>query len=76
MKILGLFFFDKGIILILFSGLALKTENFVKKKLRVDYVCIYESFDTIFNIGYGSGKSPMDERVNKPFISFSIHLKI
>ena len=30
-------------------------------------MCIYveESFDTIFNMGYGSGNSPMAERVNK-----------
>ena len=26
---------------------------------------IEESFDTIFNMGYGSGKSPMDERVKQ-----------
>ena len=30
----------------------------------VGYVYIEESFDTIFNMGYGSGKSPMSERVN------------
>ena len=30
----------------------------------VGYVYIEESFDTIFNMDYGSGKSPMDERVN------------
>ena len=52
-----------------FSGL--------KKKLRVGYVYIEESFNTIFIMGYGgegvqrpspmdygSGKSPMDEWVN------------
>ena len=26
---------------------------------------IDKSFDTIFNMGYGSGKSPMEKRVNK-----------
>ena len=31
----------------------LKTENFFPKKLRVGYVYIEESFDTIFNLGYG-----------------------
>ena len=34
------------------------------KKLRVGYVYIEESFVTIFNIGNGSGKSAMGERVN------------
>ena len=29
----------------------------------VGYVYIEESFDTIFNMGYGSGNSPMAERV-------------
>ena len=45
------------------------------KNLRVGYVYIEKSFDTIFNVdygvwhtaslpmGYGSGKSPMDARV-------------
>ena len=41
-----------------FSGLA------PSKKIRVGYVYKEESFDTIFNMDYGSGKSAMDERVN------------
>ena len=45
-----------------------------QQKLRVGYVYIEESFDAILNIGnggrglalvYGSGKSPVDERVNE-----------
>ena len=43
----------------------LKTEIFSKKKSRVGYVCIEESFDTLFNMGYGSGKSTMPESVKK-----------
>ena len=35
----------------------------VKVELRVGYVYIEESLDNIFNMGYGSGKSAMDERV-------------
>ena len=38
--------------------------NFVQQKIRVGYVYIEESFDIIFNVGYGSGKSAMDDRVN------------
>ena len=50
-----------------FRPSTLKTD-FLKKKLRVGYVYIEESFDTIFQhrlwagawvMGYGSGKSPM-----------------
>ena len=37
-----------------------KTEIFSK---TVGYVYKEESFDTIFNMGYGSGNSPMAERV-------------
>ena len=33
--------------------------------LDILYVYIEESFDPIFIMGYGSGKSPMDERVKK-----------
>ena len=54
----------------------------LKKKLRVGYVYIAESFDTIFNMGYwgggptgppypmhyASGKSPMLLRVNNILI--------
>ena len=53
-----------------FRPSTLKSEIFSHKKIKVGYVYIMESFDTIFNIGYGapmdygSGKSPMDERVN------------
>ena len=32
-------------------------------KIRIGYVHVEESFDAIFNMGYGSGKSPMGERV-------------
>ena len=35
-----------------FSGLVLSK---LKKKIRVIYVYIEESFDTIFNMGYGGG---------------------
>ena len=34
-----------------------------QQKLRVGFVYIDESFDTIFNMGYGSGKSLMAARV-------------
>ena len=55
--------------LLLFPSI-LKNDFFSKKKIRVGYVYIEESFDTIFNMGYGgptgpppmayaSGKSPM-----------------
>ena len=56
MKILGLNFL-KG---------SLKTVFFY---VRVGYVYIVESFDNIFNMGYGSGKSAMGEKVkaNPPF---------
>ena len=47
----------------LFSGVAPSKLKFCSKKLRVGYEYIEESFDTVFNMGYGSGKSPMDERV-------------
>ena len=36
-----------------FSGPAPSKQKFFKKKLRVGYVYIEESFDTIFNMGYG-----------------------
>ena len=49
-----------------FRPSTLKTEKFFQKKLRVGYVYIEESFDTIFNMGLGSGKSAMAERVIKP----------
>ena len=62
----GLFFIEKGHIFRPFSG---------STKLRVAYVYIEESFDTICNMGYeggrtpppphmgyGPGKSPMAER--------------
>ena len=43
----------------------LKTEFFFKKKLRVCYADIEESFDTIFNMGYGSGNRPWAKGVTK-----------
>ena len=58
-----------------FSGLAPSRLKFFQKEIRVGYVYIEESFDTIFNMGYGgaynaptpmdygSGKWAMDERV-------------
>ena len=62
MKILVLTFLEK----IKFDAFSwpstLNTENLIKK-LRLGYVYIKESFDTIFNMDYGSGKSPMDKRV-------------
>ena len=55
-----------------FSGLAPSKLNFFPKKLTVGYVYIEESFefDTIFNMGYGSGNSPMAERVNQSWFEF------
>ena len=46
------------------SGLAPLKPNFCQKKIKVGYVYINESFDTIFNMDFGPGKSPMDELVN------------
>ena len=46
------------------SGLAPSKPNFFQKKLKIGYVYINESFDTIFNMDFGPGKSPMDELVN------------
>ena len=36
-----------------FSGLATPKRKFFQNKLRVGYVYIEDSFDTIFNISYG-----------------------
>ena len=36
-----------------FRPSTLKTKSFFRKKLRVGYVYKEESFDTIFNMGYG-----------------------
>ena len=47
-----------------FRPSALKTYFFFQKNLTVGYMYIEESFDTNFNMGYGSGNSPMAERVN------------
>ena len=41
------------------------------KKTRAGYV-LGESFDTISNMGFGSGKSPMYERVNRLYRSENI----
>ena len=46
-----------------FSVLAPSKLKKFSKKLRVGYVYIKESFDIIFKMGYGSGKSAMHERV-------------
>ena len=84
MKILVFEIFEKGQILWPFSGLA-PAKLKIKKKSGVGYVCIEESFNTIFNMGYGgstaspppmdygSGKSAMDERVN--FLLTNISLR-
>ena len=62
----GLEIFEKGKISMPFSVPApWKLSIFSTTKIRVGYVYIEESFDTIFNMGYGSGKSPMGERVKK-----------
>ena len=53
MKILVFRISEKGQILRLFSGLAPSKLKLFPKKLRVGYVCIEESFDIIFNMGYG-----------------------
>ena len=45
----------------------LKKENLEGASLRVDCVYIEKSFDTIFNMGYASGKSPLGERVNSKY---------
>ena len=63
-KILGLIFIAKGKICKPFVGLAPLKLKFLSKEIKGGYVYIEESFDTIFNMGYGSGKSPMGERVN------------
>ena len=47
------------------SPSTLKTEIFSRKK-NEGMLCVYrEIFDTIFNMSYWSGKSPMDKRVKK-----------
>ena len=58
----GFILFFNGQILMPFSGLASQNWKLFKKKLRVGYVYIEESFETM---DYGSGKSAMDERVNE-----------
>ena len=50
----GLTFFEKGQILMPLTGLA-PSKLKIKKKLRVGYVYLEESFDAIFNMGYGGG---------------------
>ena len=66
MKILGLKFWKRVNFNAFFRPSNLKTERF-STKLRVGYVYIEESLDTIFNMGYGGGaydaKWPMAERV-------------
>ena len=46
-----------------FSGQAPEKLTFFNKHLSVDYVYIEKSFDNIYNMGYGSGNSPIAERV-------------
>ena len=75
MKIFGFHIFKKGQIDASFRTSSLKLK-FFQKISRVGYVCIEESFDTIFNMAcggsvqrppapmaYGSRKSAMAERV-------------
>ena len=62
----GLIFLGKGQILMPFSGLAPSKLIFFSKQIKGNYVYMEESFDTIFNMGYGSGKSPMGESVEYP----------
>ena len=40
-----------------FSGLGPLKLKFFQQNLRVGYVYIEESFDTIFNMGYGGGRT-------------------
>ena len=63
MKILVLTFLKRSNVEAFFRPSTLKTENvsFFSNKGRL---YIEESFDTISPLGYGSGKSPMAERVN------------
>ena len=72
MKILVVIFFDKFEKFMPFSGLSPSKLKIFQQKLRVGFVCIEESFDTIsiwvrkeggVPQAYGSGKSPMAERV-------------
>ena len=51
LKILVFENFEKGQILRCFSGLAPSKLKIFSKKLRVGYVYIEESFDTLFNMG-------------------------
>ena len=51
-----------------FSGLVPSKLKICLTKIK-GRLCVYEkSFDTIFNMGHGSGKSPMDERVKEYLI--------
>ena len=47
--------FEKGKILMTFSGLTPSKQNILSKKLRVGYAYVEESFDTIFKMGYVGG---------------------
>ena len=64
----------------IFRPSTFKTENF-SKKIKGPLCVNKGTFDTIFNMGYGggvrhppSGKSPMDERVNKENVSMLVFL--
>ena len=61
-------FFEKVQILIPFSGLAPSRLKKVSTKLRVVYVYIEESFDTIFNMGYGGHTTTPPPRENRPWV--------
>jgi len=52
------FYFKRSNFDAFFRPSTLKTDFFSKKKLRVGYVYREESFDIIFNMGYGGAYSP------------------
>ena len=47
-----------------------KNQNIIKICTQRGFLNNDKSFDTIFNIDYGSGKSPLDERVKKSILNF------
>ena len=60
--------FEKGQIFMPVSGLA-PSKLKIKKKIRVGYVYIEESFDTINSMGYGGRTTPwIMGRENRPWM--------